>query len=229
MKVFLCRFQNGSSGYFFEVDDIYFVYNPLFMKNARTFISAILLLILVNLMSCQEDDTPVDPFLEATQYGNVVVTLSGTDPSGNPFSETVDYKYMPEMSFYYSIANPAFEDPNGVVFVVKRRATAIDEIGVGGYWAEIVLYANHDTAAPVFPVHQIVVSMSVMDEDSREYFEASEIFTTCTISDYSYDANTGKLKFKMTSTLPDQENNLPGDLTLAAEVDVTVFKQITSN
>lgn len=178
------------------------------------------------LIGCEDDETPIDPFANAIKHGSIVVTLSGIGPDGNPFSETVDYKYMPELSFEYSIANPAFEDSNGIVFTIKRRATAIDEIGAGGYWAEAILYANHDASEPTFPIKQLSVSMNVLDEESRGYFEVSANFTTGTISDYHYDANTGELKFKMLSALPQEDHNLSGDLLLTAEVDVTVFKYI---
>lgn len=192
-------------------------------------LSAFLIATTTVFMSCDDDDSPVDPFSDLTKYGSIVITMSGTDPDGNSFSKTIDYMYMPEFSFQYSLANPGFENPDAVVFSLKRRSSVLDPVSSSDYWAEITLVADNSGSTQTFPNQRLLVAANILNEESREYFEVRADTFSAEISNYTYNQTSGKLKFTMTSTVTEQDHNLSGDLLITAEVDVTVFTQVTAN
>ncbi len=192
-------------------------------------LTPVLIFAIAFLASCDDDESPVDPFSDLTKYGSIVITMSGTDPDGNSFSKTLDYKYMPEFSFQYSLANPGFENPDAVVFSLKRKSSVLDPISSGDYWAEITLVADNSGSTQTFPNQRLLVAANILNEESREYFEVRADTFSAEISNYTYNQTSGKLKFTMTSTVAEQDHNLSGNLLITAEVDVTVFTQVTAN
>lgn len=199
------------------------------MKQFTKVLSLFMLTVVLLGSGCDDDDAPVDPFEDLTKNGNVVISMSGEDPQGQPFSAVVDYKYMPDGSFQTSRVNPAFGDENGVVFSINRKLNILERSGSSDYWVDVVLAASTTNGTVTFPNQYISFAASVLDPDTRSFFEVRALSNETSVSDYSYNPATGELKFTLTATVPDLDHNLSGDLSVTVDVDVIVFSQVNAS
>ena len=160
--------------------------------------------------SCQEDGEDGVGNRKATQYGGITITLEGQDPDGNDFKSTKEFAWTPDVSnsVFYDYGEYGY-GYNG--FDVKRLyspfSTDLIEFYFMTYGDEFYL--------PVFHIKYTI-------ESGNKYFTIDDHFGGLmeeSISEYSYDPETGKLKFNF-SFAPDHEDNDTG-LAITGKVDIT--------
>jgi hypothetical protein len=168
-------------------------------------------------VSCDDDDVKVLGLNKAAQYGNIKVTFEGTRPDGEPFEASKNFKYMAEDGPYSSEVE--FDDL--LEFNVTRWYGAVDDYSNYNY-ADLELEVNNGDVEDT----EFYVTTSIISTSDNTFFYIDDYFypTGDDITDYSFNEDTGKLKYKFTTT--SSENSTGSDLTITVEVDVTVFENI---
>lgn len=159
-------------------------------------------------------------FDESVATGHVVITLHGKRPDTNAdFNITEDFKYGPS-DLTYSRAVP-FAD--GVDFFFYRFLSNVDDVYQSNYFIMDLTADNNGTlvANNLFLTTFLTTSdhkVIAIDDNYANFFGG--------VTDYSYDPDSGALKFKFEFTVPAANNSTGSDLSVSGEADVIVYEFI---
>lgn len=170
-----------------------------------------------------DDDTPLVYGLnDAAKYGKITVTLEGTRPDGEDFTEKKEFRFLPEESVVYS--SVGFD--GDAYFYVQRQHGAVTNSHNDNY-AAFNFQANGDTPTGGY----FYLYTSVIDDDDNVVFYLDEDFTINLddITSFSYDEESGKVRLKFITELDAANNNTGFDLTITVDAGVTVFRQLNQN
>lgn len=174
--------------------------------------------------SC-DDESDVIGLNDATKYGYIKITLEGTDPNGDEFEVTKNFKFSPSGSPENS-STVYWYDDNGFYeqFNVTRYLGPLNGGDGNDSYANLYLY-NYQEDGFNFSESSLYFTTSVIT-DNKEFFGLSEYIYIYNedVTSYSYNAETGKLSLKFSTTLEDSDTDYP--LTVTVNVNVTVFESL---
>lgn len=181
----------------------------------------ILALFAFSFSSCKDDDPKVLGLNSAAKYGNIKIVLEGTRPDGQSFTTTKNFKFMAEDGPYNSEVDLNFEGDYD--FFVRRWNGAVDNYYNDNY-ADLRLSVNKESGE--MNSAQFYLITSVINTDDNTYFYLDDFFypTRGETTEYSFNEDTGKLKYSFTTT--STENDSGYELMITVDVNVTVFRNI---
>jgi hypothetical protein len=171
-------------------------------------------------------------FEELTKYGKIAVTFSGTRSDDEEFTETLDFIYLPtsgisENSSFYKYENGTME-----FLIGRENKGSVNKTGrtEGGgmknnVWIDVVKTSDG------ISLDQLVIYTDVITDDFKTFeinfnngswdegFEAA-------ITNYSYDAATGKLKFDFSYTIPNFNSSTGFEINVTGTADLIVFEKL---
>jgi len=181
--------------------------------------------------SCADDGDQGVGFAELTKYGSVKLNFTGTRIDNAAFSKDIEYKFTPIQSLYGSRVSK--NGDNAVYFNVYRFFSAPGY----GYQENSIQFSftAEGGATPTISYPYFYIRTFIEGSDFK-YFELngnlSDLFASPVkeITDYTYDATTGRLKFKFAVTIPANEggfyNPTGHEMTVKGEVDVIVYEEL---
>jgi hypothetical protein len=160
---------------------------------------------------------------EAASFGNVELTISGTDTKGNAYEEVLDFKYLldehPEYSYWYED-----EDSGEKIFLIGREYKISGKTNAGGRDVLSPLMLNvklvdDELVLSYFGFSATFIVGSTYHQTGWEVDSSSDGAEGFVISNYSFNEETGELSFDFTVTY-DQFGE-PVELT--GKVNVLVY------
>jgi hypothetical protein len=171
-------------------------------------------------------------FDELKQYGNIEVTFSGTRNDDVTFTETIDFVYMPvsgvrENSSLYKFNDTDFEFSLGREN--KGAASNTGRTNEGGYknfvWLDIIKNGS-EILISALEFNTDIITDDLKTFSLNTYSESSDEGFDAQVTDFSYDAATGKLKFNFTYTIPDYNSSTGNAINVVGKADLTVFERL---
>jgi hypothetical protein len=174
-------------------------------------------------------------FDEAVQYGNIVVQFTGTRRDGVDFDQTVDYKFAPlgtgsgEGPSLIGSSYGYTDGENYSAFNVGRFLGSVDD-----YYDQSRIIVNFNRYLSegndiVFETNTLELHNAFTTEDYK-YFRIDGDFggyiSAENYSDYSYNPETGSLKFKINATIPGEDNQTGNDLIVSITADAKVLQEV---
>lgn len=193
------------------------------MNRTTKSIAGIMLAVSAFSFSSCDDESDVIGLNDATKYGFIKVTLEGTDPNGDAFEVSKNYRFAPSggpdgSSSVYTYSSDGFYR----YFEVERYIGPFDE-GDQNY-ADLQLQMD-DEIDPVlsYGYFQFETSVTTADKEFFTLYEGFEL-TTEDVTSYQYNESTGKLSLKFTRNLEGSDTGFP--LTVTVNINATVFEDI---
>ncbi|HEY8938426.1 MAG TPA: hypothetical protein VIM65_24570 [Cyclobacteriaceae bacterium] len=195
------------------------------IRYSKNVASIAILALSICLISCKDGDNGPG-FNEAVKYGDIKVIFSGRRPVDSVnFSSTIDYKYglASNTPYYYSsVTIDTTTDVKSIT--IARYFSGISEHRNQNYFA-LQLEVTNDTISNYYIETNTTISTDSkffgVNEDTYKSDEVSSI------SDFSYNTETGKLKLKFTWTQP-TSNSTSYDLKMEGVVNVTVLEALNN-
>lgn len=189
--------------------------------------AAVLLIACVAFTGCDKESDVIG-LNDAAKYGNIKVTLEGTQPDGEAYKVTKNFRFA--SSSAPATGSVVYTNKDGDVtyrdFYVTRFFGAINASYEGeGNLADFSLYVEEIDGETSFEGGDFYLQTSIVTDD-KQFFYVSEYFNMDNVTGYKYNEESGKLSFKFTSSM---EDNFSNELTLTAEVNVTVFRHLQGN
>jgi hypothetical protein len=170
------------------------------------------------LFGCGEDDKVIG-LNSATKYGSISITMEGTRLDGEAFKATKVFKFMPEEGPDNS---SVFFDGAAASFYVQRQHGA-----VGNSHNDNLIQVYFYTSSDVPTQANISFNTSILASDDVFFYVYDAItIGPENITAYSYNEDTGKLKFSFKGTVPAISSSTDHDLSIKGTVSVTVFENV---
>lgn len=193
--------------------------NRLFKSAA----SALFAMSALALLSC-DDETDIIGLNDAAKYGYIKVTLEGTDPNGDDFEVTKNFKFAPSGTPQYSSSVYTYDDDGFYQrFDVTRYLGPLNAGGEGSdSYAD--LYMVHESTTPDYETAELYIRTTITTDD-KEFFTLNEYiyFDAEDVTSYSYNPETGKLSLKFSTQI---ESSTTGIVTVTVNINVTVFENL---
>lgn len=189
------------------------------MKSTASILLAMSALVL---LGC-DDESDIIGLDEATKYGYIKVTLEGTDPNGDDYTVTKNFKFAPSGTPMNSSAVYTYDDDGFYQrFDVTRYLGPFNNANGDDNYAD--LYLVHRNETPDFDDAELYIE-TVITTANKQYFNFSRdiYFNSEDVTSYSYNPDSGKLSLKFTTEV---ETYL-GMVTVTANINVTVFENLT--
>lgn len=159
---------------------------------------------------------------ELTKYGSVTLTFSGKTGDDAAILDTVAFPYALSPAF-----STMMTDGESTTFNVSRLETMEDGVD-GDLTPNFYLFAHSSGSnKPDFAVFRLYTRIITANNQHilLPFADGGIEIPSSGISNYSYDAASGKLKFNFTVTIPAEENYTTNDLAITGVVDVIVFEE----
>jgi len=195
------------------------------IRYSKNIASVAILALSICLISCKDGDNGPG-FSEAVKYGDIKVIFSGKRPADSVnFSSTIDYKYGLASNTPYSYSSVVTDANTGVKSItIARYFSGISEHRNQNYFG-LQLEVTHDT------ITNYTISTNTDISTDSKFFGISEYTyksnEVSSISDFSYNTETGKLKLKFTWTQP-ASSSTSHDLKMEGVVNVTVLEALNN-
>lgn len=182
--------------------------------------SALFAMSTLALLSC-EDDSDIIGLNDAAKYGYIKVTLEGEDPNGEDFEVTRNFKFAPSGAPENSSSVYTYDDDGYYQeFDVRRFLGPIN--GGDNDYADLYLY--HENTTPDFESAQLYIQTVITTKDKQFFgFSRNVNFDAEDVTDYKYNADTGKLSLKFKTEVSTSH----GQVAVTATINVTVFENLT--
>lgn len=213
------------------------------MKAIFRVLSIALLAVLVYLAGCKPEQGDPGPkgndgtngtngtngeaYDQAVSLGGIKILFTGQTPYGDPFSDTVNFKYSTTDLDYSYVYHYSTTD----LYWYLRRWDGLTYYQAESY-ADI--YYEEDSEAG-YQYLDMDVNVDISSEDFK-YFEVSDFFyygegsniDNPDFSEVTYDPNTGKVQYDLAFTVPANNNETQYDLDVHVFVDATVYEYLYS-
>lgn len=195
----------------------------IMIRYSKNIASVAILALSICLLSCKDGDNGPG-FNEAVKYGDIKVIFSGKRPTDSVnFSSTIDFKYglASNTPYYYSS-------------VTTNTDTGVKTINIARYFSGISEHHNENYFALQLEVTNgaitdYSISTNTTISTDSKFFGISEYAyksdDVASISDFSYNTETGNLKLKFTWTEP-ASGSTSYDLKMEGVVNVTVLEAL---
>jgi len=166
-------------------------------------------------------------FDAAVRDGNVAITFSGNRPDNVPFTSKQDFKYILDGGSPYDDSYVVNNEDGSMTFYIARYLGAVDEHHNNNY-----VHITFDVSSTgAVTARRLDITTVVID--GTKFFSVSEINygvddgnnDPFAITNYSYDATKGHLKFSLAATFK-ASNSTGYDLVVAGVSDVTVYEPL---
>lgn len=166
-------------------------------------------------------------FDAAVRDGNIVVTFSGNRPDNVPFTSKQDFKYILDGGNPFDDSYVTNNEDGSMTFYITRYLGAVDEHHNNNY-----IRVRFDvSSAGAVTAGQLDIATAIID--GTKFFSVSETNygvgdednDPFTITNYSYDATKGHLKFSLAATFKTSYST-GYDLVVAGVSDVTVYQPL---
>lgn len=205
-------------------------------KKFRVLAGAMMLAAAVGLTACEGDEGQIGPKgdkgdqglpgkdaeTESASFGNIEMTVSGTDYNGNSYSQLWDFKYLPYNDIYSSYWYE--EDDYRAFYFGRERKISAPENGrtkdMGNTAYITVKQIDGQFVLDRFSFGTTLLANNTIsyiyhsvygDEDNAENF---------IISNASFNESTNKLQFDFSYSYVDYDDN---DVTITGKVNVIVY------
>jgi hypothetical protein len=168
-------------------------------------------------------------FDEATQYGNIVLSLDGRRPDGDAFKKDLDFKFTPVGVNGLTSSSVVETAKTGRIFTIRRFYSTVAE-GLQDNQITMYVHVSYDGDKPVITSVDFYLR-TVITTDDFKFFTLEDDYGPFTLSgekEYTYDQATGNLTLKLNFEVPgDFEYNGTGhDLHVGVTVNVKVFERV---
>ena len=167
---------------------------------------------------------------QTTDYGNITATVEGTIPSeaGGDFTFTQDFKFAPDNADGIWFSEVWAGEGDERYFYVERYAGILEH---DGNYIEIRFTENNGTISNVqvygdFPVKTSNFKFFELEFGDYDGYGYANEELSFTITNFSYDENTGVLSFDYSGSVNDNYNSTYDDITISGEADVIVYENI---
>jgi len=167
-------------------------------------------------------------FDASVKDGNILITMSGKRPGDNiDFKATQDFKYTLDAQSPADVSTVSTDANTGTLtFYVRRFVGAVDEHHNNNYF-DIEFSV---TSGGVISVDYFDLATSVIVDGTKyfgisQYDDSNEITT---LTNYSYNATTGALKFNFSGTFPTNSSSTGNDLLVTGVANVNVYEPLNS-
>lgn len=187
-------------------------------------------------------------FEEGVSRGKIVVELDGQRPDGADFTQTIEFPYAPT-NLEYSRLTRYDEGTNDDNYVQLARFQGYDGLSGGGnvryFWSETYSWLNEGNDVYNIDFDDMAIYASVSFPDEKKYFNLNAYFDFGRYLDESgepyYEGNVtepnivsytttpgadGKFGYKLTGTIPADNNSSGYDLHVTITADVLVYENI---
>lgn len=193
-------------------------------KSYKVLLSCVMVALAVVFTGCEGEEGKMGPSgdAEAASFGSVVLTISGTDWKGNPYSEVLDFKYLG-----YELAGSSswYRNDNGRSFSISRDYKI--EAKSGGRQKSVatgvtinVSEVNGELVPDEFIMDATFIVGNALVDESVFMLSGDFDGENFVISNYTFDEKTGALKFDFT-LFKEREGKR---LEIAGKVDVKVYE-----
>jgi hypothetical protein len=216
------------------------------MKTKKLLLNSLFAILAVGFAACEGDQGEVGPkgdtgttgntgangtgFDELTQYGNIEVTFSGTRFDDVSFKDTVNFLYMPSSGVADNSSFYRYNDTDLEFYLSRENKGPVKTGRTNGGDYKNNVWLRLEKNSDGVSMNELGFYTDILTSDFKtfeiDYSTNWEEGFDVDITDYSYDAATGKLKFNFTYTIPDIHNGTGHDITVTGKVDVTVFEII---
>lgn len=205
------------------------------LKNASKAIA--LTMIALFITSCDGEDGKDGLGLEGlTKYGSISISLEGTRADGAPFTDSNVFRFTSVEGSDYEDHNSVIKSGTDLEFNVLRFLSAPDDVYQETY-LDIdlaVTDAGLPTESISFDYLEIYnyaviaddLSYFVMDDYHYPSDGTSSGITNLSITNYSFNDATNKLKFDFSFVVDGANNETGNQLTVRGAVDVNVLEEI---
>jgi hypothetical protein len=172
-------------------------------------------------------------FDELTQYGNIEVTFSGKRQDDVDFTQTLDFTYMPTSGVSENSSWYQSNESESRFYLSRENKGLVSEAGrtnEGGeknaVWLEFDKTSDGVSITYIGFYTDIVTSDFKVFELNCEDGTWNEAFQNPSVTNFNFNAATGKLTFNFSHTIPANLSSTAHDVTITGKVDVTVFESI---
>lgn len=170
-------------------------------------------------------------FEEATQYGNITLSLDGRRPDGEAFKKDLDFKFTPVGVSGLTSSSVVDTEENTRIFTIRRFYSTVAE-GLQDNQVTLNLFVSYESDQPQITRVDFYVRTVVTTDDFKFFILTDDYghFAYEGEKKYTFDPVTGDLDLQLSFTVPgDYEFNGTGhDLTVVSTVKVKVFERISS-
>jgi len=163
-------------------------------------------------------------FTESTQYGSILMTLSGKRPDGVAFQETFTFPYSSVIS---SDGSSVTHNNGSDQFYIIRYETSPASLDKTTY---VMLRSQQNSAGGTLVTSSLQFNVVLTTSDYKyfriEQQNAMDYLSQNTATDFSYDKASGALKYKIAGKIPASHNDTGYDLNIQVAVDAKVFESI---
>ncbi|HEY8938425.1 MAG TPA: hypothetical protein VIM65_24565 [Cyclobacteriaceae bacterium] len=202
------------------------------ITTTKILLNVIVLALAVCLAGCGKDGDPGVGYTEAIKYGDIKATFAGKRPTDSvAFSEIQDFKF-------YAAGN----NPSGLNSVYVDTTTGIKTFYIVRFLAAIDQHTNDNyvsvrldvSATDTITYYQLSANTTIIT--GTKFFGISEyrasnddsVGETSEITDFKYDATTGKVTFKFTWNTPASGSSTGYDLAITGAVSTTVLESLSN-
>lgn len=160
---------------------------------------------------------------EAASFGNIEFTISGEDGDGETISKTLDFKYLPYNDPSYSIW---FENGDGhkVFQIMREHKISAPTNGrpddMGNMVGLSLVHDGTDLVLDQFQFGTMLIINNTLGYINHHVSATDEGSENFVISDYSFNEETGALKFNFTYFFDDGDG---GIVEISGKVDVLIY------
>jgi hypothetical protein len=172
-------------------------------------------------------------FGEAAQYGNIVVTFKGTRIDDQPFEKTLNFKFAvqgPDLAEDSYVSKYDNEGNTGFDFSATRFHSVVvpDETMNGSNSNAGFDFSMPDDGNQEGLIIRFGVNVGIVSDDFKYFLldHSREYQIDETVTEYSFNAATGELKFKFNTISPADDNDTDHALEITADVNVKVVENI---
>lgn len=163
---------------------------------------------------------------EAARRGSITTYLSGTTAAGDPFKDTLRFKFS---STDLSASSIYYYNNNDVSFRMDRF-TSLDNYNIQNYTQYYLEVYNDGAGDTTWYIDQ-TVNATITTSDFK-YFKINEDYydgegsnvENALYEGFKYDATTGRLYFRYSWLIPAGSNSTGHDLNVSGVIDVTVYE-----
>ncbi|MCD9016938.1 collagen-like protein [Parachryseolinea silvisoli] len=168
-------------------------------------------------------------FEEATQYGNVAISLDGHRPDGKAFKKDLNFKFTPVGVNGINTSSVVDIEENAHIITIRRFYSTVAE-GLQDNQITLNVHFSNDGGKPEI-TNVFFYLRTVITTDDFKFFFLDDYYEPYALTgekEYTYDPATGQFSLKLNFDVPGdfEFNGTRHDLHVAATVNVKVFEKM---
>ncbi|WP_299242244.1 hypothetical protein [uncultured Aquimarina sp.] len=165
-------------------------------------------------------------FDEITRFGSITVTLEGTRPDNQSFTDSETFRFGALSPDFLTEGNTVTPNESGLQFNVRRFLSAPDDAFQSASTIFQLLVTNPGEANQIVDFDLQIFNYAVVSEDLTFFDVTSSSVSNADVTDFNFNNETNTLTFSFTADIPAELNTTSNDISVSGEVDVIVLKEI---